>query len=669
MSRFLRLTMYVMLCTLVMAPSSLFARTSNDPHMMQWAYRDIGVYRAWDDVTGSRDVVVAIIDNGFDTFHPDLVENVWINRDEIEHNGIDDDNNGYIDDVWGWNFAIEDRNGDGEISPEEQQGNNNPRPSVSSVSELEKKPIHHGTLVAGIIGAAGNNGKLGSGINWRVKLMNIKVLGNKGNGELNRLGDAIRYAVDNGADIINFSVVGTAFTKDMEDAVLYAYDRGVAMVAAAGNNLQFLNENPFYPVCADRAIGESVNRVLGVSAMDEPHTIALFSNTGSDCIDITAPGVNISSTMRYAPNAGFDEQYGGGWNGTSFAAPMVSGAIALIKGIHPTWRPAQLYNAVLSTVHKTPPKNEQEYANLFGNGLLQIDDAVAFALEQKVAQPFMSALGWVDPALGDVHEYDNETSAEDVQRRDVLRNIEAISAFHTGAQEGYVAVKRLDVQTVQVDVLSSDWVLQSSWHAPLRGEVSLTTGDILGNDGIEIVLASDLENTMTIYSRDGISQLRIPLNKNSSHIGLATVLGKEGKEDILATYRFNEAMTLHRYTGQGRLINLIPLRNVTHRAIIQTGDITGDGTQEVVVVGGEGEEPIIMHLKQDGTLVRAVFGYEPGMRRGLRLLVRDYDVDGVDDIIVVPKDGSDRMRVWQDTSIIAQPQIAKGLSGFLIPVL
>ena len=219
-------------------------------------------------------------------FIQDLRNNLWQNKKEIRNNQIDDDENGYIDDVYGWNFL---------------DNNNDPRPSVLGLADSEKKEalFNHGTLVAGIIGAVGNN-KLGiSGINWRVKLMNLKVVGNDGIGSMSALTEAIYYAVDNGADIINISMVGPDEDGKVVEAIKYAYEQGVVIIAAGGNNYFSLNDEPLYPVCADK--DEKENWVLGVSAISESHHLAMFSNIGSDCIDITAPGVNITSTIRFSP--------------------------------------------------------------------------------------------------------------------------------------------------------------------------------------------------------------------------------------------------------------------------------------------------------------------------------------------------------------------------------
>ncbi len=390
----------VFLLVFLFYPLTALTRTSNDPELAQWAYKDIGVFKAWDRTVGSAEVVVAVIDNGFDTFHPDLFDNVWKNEDEIENNGVDDDNNGYIDDVWGWNFVPADINFDGRMDEEELRGNNDPRSSVLNLSEFEKDQeiFSHGTLVAGLIGAVGDNDLGVVGLNWGVKLMNLKVIDNSGEGDLELLFEAIHYAVDNGADIINLSLASNDASNllSLKEEIKRAYNSGVVVVAAVGNNMQSMSESPYYPACVDAH--EDEQWLLGVSAIREDHRLAMFSNSGGDCIDLTAPGQNITSTVRYAPRYNLKTLYSGGWQGTSFSAPLVSGTAALIKAINPHWGAKEIYQALLSTVHHTPGQDEVIYKNLFGAGLLQVDKAVEYAWERRIDESYLQLLEKDTPA-------------------------------------------------------------------------------------------------------------------------------------------------------------------------------------------------------------------------------------------------------------------------------
>lgn len=353
----------------------------SDPFAEQDAYDLIGVYDGWNQSTGASDVVVAVIDNGFDHFHPELTKNTWRNTDEIPNNGIDDDQNGYIDDIVGWNFLPFDIDDDGEISEDEAKGNNDPRPNTSDLAGDETIIVSHGTAVAGLIGARGHNNALGAGLNWHVSLMNLKIVGNSGNGSLIHLHEAIRYAVDNGADVISMSVIGnTSDPTEIQSAIEHAYANDVVVVAAAGNALLDLGEQPLYPICADANMEQEM--VIGVSAVHASRQFARFSNFGGDCVDITAPGVGVSSTVRFSPSAGLDTYYRGRLQGTSFAAPLVSGTAALIKSLYPELTAPQIIDLILSSTSKTPPEDEALYQSLFGAGLLQVDAAVSLAKER-----------------------------------------------------------------------------------------------------------------------------------------------------------------------------------------------------------------------------------------------------------------------------------------------
>ena len=180
---------------------------NNDIHGTPGA--DIDAPEAWDIETGSSDVVIAIIDCGIDYTHPDLAANIWTNKNEIPGNGIDDDHNGYIDDVHGWDFYYND----------------------SNVTD----GYGHGTLCAGAAGAVGNNGIGVAGVAWNCKIMPVRIANEKWDTTLIDSVQGIKYAADNGADVISMSWAYTKQYKSLRDAVNYAYGKGVFLCAAAGN--------------------------------------------------------------------------------------------------------------------------------------------------------------------------------------------------------------------------------------------------------------------------------------------------------------------------------------------------------------------------------------------------------------------------------------------------
>ena len=169
---------------------------------------DIDAPEAWDITTGSDNVIIAVLDSGVAYLHPEINPNIWLNNAELNGTGgVDDDNNGYVDDIYGWDFWANDNN------PEDYNS--------------------HGTHVSGTIAARGNNGAGITGVNWNAKIMALRMGGIVG--AVGDATDAILYAVDNGADIINASWGGPNYTQTLHDAISYANDHGVLFVAAAGN--------------------------------------------------------------------------------------------------------------------------------------------------------------------------------------------------------------------------------------------------------------------------------------------------------------------------------------------------------------------------------------------------------------------------------------------------
>ncbi len=273
---------------------------------------DIDAPEAWDLSTGTGSTVVAVIDTGVDYLHPDLAPNIWTNPGEVPGDGIDNDNNGYVDDVHGYDFF----NDDGDPLDDH----------------------NHGTHVAGTIGARGNNSVGVAGVNWDVQIMAVKFLGADGSGSTSDAIAAVRYAVDNGAQISNNSWGGDPYSQALYDAIADARDQGHIFVAAAGNG-NFIglgvdnDATPFYPASYD------LDNIVAVAATDRNDQIAIFSNFGSTSVDVGAPGVDILSTL---PGGGY-----GNSSGTSMAAPHVAGALSLVRDFDPSLTPQQIVDRVL----------------------------------------------------------------------------------------------------------------------------------------------------------------------------------------------------------------------------------------------------------------------------------------------------------------------------------
>lgn len=309
---------------LVLVGSPVMAAIPNDPYFEeQWYLRAVNLPEAWDFAKGSPMVTVAVLDSGVDLSHPDLRDRIWNNVAEIPGNGIDDDRNGYIDDIQGWDFV---------------DGDSDPDPEITADSQ--KDGANHGTIVAGIIGASANNDEGIAGVNWNVRILPLRVLDAEGSGNTLSVVRAIRYAVTAKAKIINISFTGSGYSQALAEVLKEAHDAGVLVVAAAGNEGDTerggdLNIYPSYPACYRGPSGESL--VLGVASLDKNGLKSSYSSYGSDCIGISAPGESFFSTQPFRPAvAGFDKPYGDPWSGSSLSAPVVSGVAALMASMDPT---------------------------------------------------------------------------------------------------------------------------------------------------------------------------------------------------------------------------------------------------------------------------------------------------------------------------------------------
>ncbi len=294
----------------------------NDPgYPLQWAPPIMQAPTAWNITTGARIVVVAVLDSGLDLSHPDLIANTWKNPRELATNGIDDEKNGFVDDVYGWNFLTNTNN------VQDNYG--------------------HGTHVSGIIGAVGNNGVGITGLGWQVALMPLKILGDNGVGTVSAALAAMSYVTMMRRDFETNIVVtnnswgaSTGASVVMRDAIAAMGDIGITFVAAAGNNGSNNDIVPRYPSSYD------VPNVIAVAASDQADTLSSFSNFGPTTVDLAAPGSLIYSTLSGSTY--------GYLSGTSMAAPQVAGAIALLNAGKPGLTVAQTRAAILSSTDVIP---------------------------------------------------------------------------------------------------------------------------------------------------------------------------------------------------------------------------------------------------------------------------------------------------------------------------
>ncbi|MEE4356943.1 MAG: S8 family serine peptidase [Desulfococcaceae bacterium] len=276
---------------------------------------DIDAPEAWELLTGNQETVVAVIDTGVDYTHPDLAANMWVNPGEIPGNGVDDDGNGYIDDIHGYNFTNDSGN------PFDDHG--------------------HGTHCAGTIAALVNNGTGIVGVNPTAKIMALKFINKNNVGTTTDAIKALEYAVKMGVKISNNSWGGGGYSDALHQAVLAASAAGHVIVAAAGNDYGQNNDAvPHYPS------GYDADNVISVAATDHNDLLAFFSNYGFTTVDLAAPGAAIYSTVPGNAYASY--------NGTSMATPHVSGVVSLIRSLYPDISPANIRQSIISTVDPIP---------------------------------------------------------------------------------------------------------------------------------------------------------------------------------------------------------------------------------------------------------------------------------------------------------------------------
>ncbi len=351
--------------------------TPTDPlAASQWYQSRINAPVAWDSQTGTAAPVVAVIDTGFALSHEDLTTAWATNPGEVgptaqegpapnctsrgqpldkSCNNLDDDNDGLTDNVTGWNFV------------------SNTNSVQAGAQDPTGSGVSHGTMTASLITSSANNGKGGSGINWKGRILPLQALSDDGTGSTASVALAVRYAVDSGAKIINLSLGGNADDPILAEQISYAIAQGVTVVAAAGNDgCNCMNYPAAYP------------NVIAVGAINSSNTRASFSNTGNS-LTLVAPGTNICTAMWSASQP--TNAYGCG-SGTSFSAPLVSATASLLLSQNPTLTRGQLTTALIASAQKLSAMNGANWTSSYGYGVLDVAAALAtVSLPTPIGQP------------------------------------------------------------------------------------------------------------------------------------------------------------------------------------------------------------------------------------------------------------------------------------------
>ncbi|MHC4645462.1 MAG: S8 family serine peptidase [Planctomycetota bacterium] len=364
---------------------------------------DIDAPRAWDKSTGVSDIIVAVIDSGVDYAHRDLVNNIWVNQEEADGAaGVDDDGNGYIDDVYGYDFAYKD------ADPNDDHG--------------------HGTHCAGIIAAEGNNGLDIAGLCWNARIMAVKFITVDGTATVADAVEAVHYAVDNGADVTSNSWGGFGDANSLREAFDYAYSQGLVMVAAAGN------EN------SDEILSPAgYETAISVAATDSDDERAPFSSYG-DWVDIAAPGVDILSLRASGTSmASVYDPFTTISSGTSMACPHVAGACAMLLSIDDEISADELADAMMVTADPIAP-------GICASGRLNLYGAILRVLGPK-GNVWLDSNVYSCSALVEVKLFDTDLSAAGTQ--------EVTLSTDEGDSETVILTETSDVLGIFVGVIST----------------------------------------------------------------------------------------------------------------------------------------------------------------------------------------------------------------------
>lgn len=460
------------------------AATPNDQfYNLQWGLSNIDAPSAWDTRTDSSSIIVGVIDSGVQYNHPDLADNIWTNSAEIPNNGIDDDNNGYVDDFYGYDFDNDDND------PQDDNG--------------------HGTHVAGIIGAQGNNSSGVAGVGWDASLMSLKVIGTGSNADVAR---AIDYATENGAKITNnsygYAGNNVGGSQAISDAIGRAKDAGVLYIVAAGNSRSGIPasdvDGNFNSWPAEYS--KVHDNVITVAAIDSDGSFASYSHWGDESVQIAAPGTQIASTYT---NSGYVYL-----SGTSMAAPHVAGAAALLWAEDPSLDYLEIKDAILNTARP-------EHLDRVGQGVLDLGAAMDW-----ISTPQTSDIGYSGTAIDVTHQW--KTINLPVSFNNPV--IVAGGSTRDGGHQGVVRVRNVTSNSFQIRF--QEWDYRDGNHTTENiGYLVVESGTHTLTDGTQIVAGT------TSLTNESFRTVTFPTSFSSQPLVLAQTMTNNDSAAVVERVR------------------------------------------------------------------------------------------------------------------------------------
>lgn len=589
----------ILIFTFVLWP--VFVLGANDPYLKnQWYISRVQADRAWQRINSSPNIVIAVIDSGVQIDHPDLKDNIWVNKNELK-NGLDSDGNGFIDDIYGWDFVA-----------------NVADPSPKFDDGFTESGLSHGTMVAGIIAAVGNNRIGVTGISWQAQIMALRALNARGEGRVSDVVRAIDYAINNGADIINLSFVGFEYSESLKAAINRASSAGVIVVAAAGNEgngLAYnLDQTPIYPAC----YGKDNGLVLGVVATDALDQKAEFSSYGFSCVDIAAPGISFFNTITQGSNLSNPNLlYDGYWSGTSMATPIISGTLALVAEMNPQLSPIEIVNVVLKTADNISFLNPN-YLGQLGAGRVNVYRAVELAREMlynKLPRLLISAA-----SLEEKQVYFSDKGGNKIKDFSLSENINIASGDLNGNGRDEIVVSATEGQRPEVRIFNQEGDLVGrffAYHPDFTGGVSVAVYDLTGDGLAEII----------------------------------TGAGAGGGPHVRV------------FNHKGELKSQFFAAGLDFRGGVQVaaGSVDGKPGGQIVTTFGKGSEPLVKIFNFRGQILGAFLAYEKEFKGGVQVAVANLDgrLDRKDEIIVAPLSNKEaRIKVFSDKGVLKNSFLA-----------
>ncbi|MBT6691469.1 S8 family serine peptidase [Candidatus Parcubacteria bacterium] len=609
--------------------------TPRDAHLKYQSYFNlINIEPSWsNDLEVNKEVVVAVLDSGVDIDHPDLSDNIWVNSGEIPDDGIDNDGNSYIDDVHGWDFV---------------ESNNDPNPTLGA--DYNPVAINHGTVVAGIIAAVANQEGI-IGIAPNAKIMPLKILNEKGSGNTMLLSQAIDYAVENGADIINLSLVGDFYDDFLQDSVENAYKSGVLVVAASGNEDDEgidLDIEPHYPVCDI----DEIDRVAGVAAVSASRRLTPFSNYGQGCIDISAPGVRFYTTTYFnADIPEFAKLYSNGWSGTSVAAPVVAATAALLKSHYADLRPYDIMTILNATAQDLEEDNPELYRDM-GSGLIDVGAAINYAEDyyNQYVKILLAPKAGLPP---EILIMDNEGDLESVFLAYGAKfkggvNIAVGDVNDDGATEIITAPMAGGGPHIRVFDMSGGLVSEFfAYQHDFYGGVNIAVGDV-NKDGIDEIITAPMAGGgphVRVFDMSGALISEFFPYEHDFYGGVNIAVGdvnKDGADEIITAPMSKHVPEIKVYTYNNRRKSSFFAYGVdmTNGVKVTVADVNNDTWPEIVTVPAKGRSPEVKMFSIRGRLKGQFTAYSKSLTSGISILARDISGDKMPEILTLPSKGS-----------------------------